>query len=240
MNIVQSMTYFLISDPIGFNQSLGNRCQTFCSKNPLPNIFSRLIVGVIIKDITRISDIAIHIIVGLAKLTICLTKLLCSIPARLWGSIPNYAIGKEGLSHLGFATFYLADILISLTNIIGNYPKDLIERVENCFSRFLSPKINNANKEEVHKTQLKESQTAPCSESEADLDESTFTVQKTDTDSDISFEEESSQSQQENPLYQALLECGTDPEKSKILATNYLSKYPKTLRHSTNSIPSEY
>lgn len=76
MNMIQSVTSFLTSDPISFNQSLGNRCQTFCSKDPSPNILSRFIVGVIIKDITRIYDIALHIIVGLAKLTLCATKLI--------------------------------------------------------------------------------------------------------------------------------------------------------------------
>lgn len=212
MYIVQSITSFRVPDPISFNQNLGNRCQTFCSKDPSPNILSRLIVGVIIKDVTRISAIAIHIIVGLVKLTICAIKLAYSIPARLWGSIPSYEIGKEGLAHLGFSGFYFADIFISLTNMINRYPKDLIEKVENCFSRFLSPKINNANKEEVHKTQLEEPQIAPCSQSATSCEEK---------------------------LHQSLLECGTGSEKSKILATNY-STYPKTFRHSINSIASEY
>ncbi|QZA58366.1 hypothetical protein [Candidatus Rhabdochlamydia porcellionis] len=234
MHIVRSITSFCAPDPISFNQNLGNRCQIFCSKSPSPNILSRLIVGVIIKDVIRISDIAIHIIIGLVKLTICTIKLPYSIPARLWGSIPSYEIGKEGLAHLGFSGFYFADIFISLANMINRYPKDLIEKVENCFSRFLS------SKEEVHKTQLEGPQIAPCPKPETNLDESTFTTQKVDTDSDTSFEEESSQSQQEDPLYQALVECGTDPEKSKILATNYSSKYPKSFRHSINSIVSEY
>ncbi|HEV3269963.1 MAG TPA: hypothetical protein VGZ69_04860 [Candidatus Rhabdochlamydia sp.] len=237
MNIVQSMTSFLISDPISFNQSLGNRCQVFCSKNPSPNILSRLIVGVIIKDITRISDIALHIIVGLAKLNICAIKLIYSIPARLWGCIPSYEIGKEGLAHLGFSGFYFADIFISLTNTINRYPKDLIEKVESCFSRFLLPKINAVNKEEVHETQQEELQSPFSSESEADLDESNLTTQE--ADSDTSLEEDPSQSQQKNSLYIAFLECGTDPEKSETLANNYL-KYPKSLRHSENSIISEY
>lgn len=240
MNMVQSIASFLISDPISFNQSLGNRCQTFCSKNPSPNILSRFVIGVIIKDITRISDIALHIIVGLAKLTICATKLIYSIPARLWGSTPNYEIGKEGLAHLGFSGFYLADMFISLTNIIDNYPKDLIERVESFFSRFLSPKINAVNKEQARETPLEEPQTSSCSESEADPEEVSFYNTKDSADSDTSFEEKSPQSKQENPLYQALLDCGTDPEKSKILAANYLSRYPKPFRHSINSIVSEY
>ena len=226
MNMVQSMTSFLISDPISFNQSLGNRCQTFCSKNPSANILSRFVIGVIIKDITRISDMALHIIVGLAKLTIWATKLIYSIPARLWGSIPNYEIGKEGLAHLGFSTFYLADIFISPANIINRYPKDLIERVESFFSRVLLSKINAVNKEEVSKIQLEEPQISSCSESEPDPGEAAFTTQKIDTDSDASFEEGPSQSQQEDPLYRALLECGTDPEKSKILADNYRFRYP--------------
>lgn len=235
MNTIQSVASFLTSDPISFNQSLGNRCQTFCSKDPSPNILSRFIVGVIIKDITRIYDIALHIIVGLAKLTVCATKLIYSIPARLWGSIPNYKIGKEGLSHLGFSTFYLADIFISSTNIIGNYPKDLIERVESFFSRFLSLKIN-AVKEEVHETPLEEPQISSCSESEADPGESAL---KIDTDSDVSSEEELSQSQQENPLYQALLACETDPETSEIMVNNY-KKFPRPFCRSINSIVSEY
>ena len=74
---------------------------------------------------------------------------------------------------------------------------------------------------------------------EADPGEAAFTTQKIDTDSDTSFEE-SPQSQQEDPLYRALLECGTDPEKSKILADNYLLRYSKPLRHSINSVVSGY
>ncbi|VHO04187.1 hypothetical protein [Candidatus Rhabdochlamydia sp. T3358] len=236
MYIVQSMTSFLISDPISFNQSLGNRCQVFCSKNPSPNILSRLVVGVIIKDLTRIYDIAIHIIVGLAKLTICTTKLPYFILARLWGSIPNYEIGKEGLAHLGFSGFYFVDMFISLTNVINGYPKDVIEKVESFFSKFLLPKINVINKEEIHETQ-KEGLQTPHSESEADLNESTLTQE---TDSDTSFEEGSFSLQEGNLLYQALLESGTDPEKSKILAENYLLRYPKHFRHSRDSIISEY
>ncbi|MGB7129054.1 MAG: hypothetical protein WBD50_08220 [Candidatus Rhabdochlamydia sp.] len=292
MHIAQSMTSFLISDPISFNQSLGNRCQIFCSRTPLPNILSRLIVGIIIKDITRISDIAINIIVGLAKIIICATRLIYSIPARLWGSIPNYGIGKEGLAHLGFSGFYLADMFISLTNLINRYPKDLIERVENFFSRFLPPKITNA-KEQQYKTQQEEPKRIPSSSFESEVAlELTVTTQKTNTDSDTPSKEESSQSQQENPLedvmdpkesdicssssyvslpsdseadldeptlttqeadsdtsaeektsqsiesspfYQALLECGGNPEESKIRVANY-EKFPKTFRCSTNSV----
>lgn len=236
MCIVQPMTSFLASDPISFNQSLGNRCQTFCSKNPSPNVLSRLVVGVIIKDITRISDIAIHIIVGVAKITICAIKLTYSIPARLWGSIPNYEIGKEGLAHLGFSGFYLADMFISLTNVINRYPKDVIERVEKFFSKFLSSKITVINKEEVQQEEL---QITPYSESETDSDESTFTRQKIDTDSDTSFEEESDQSQQKDPFYQALLGCGTDPKISETMVSNY-RKFPKCFRHSTTSLVSQY
>lgn len=129
----------------------------------------------------------------------------------------------------------MADIFISPTNIIGNYPKDLIERVESFFSRFLSLKIN-AVKEEVRETPLEEPQTSSCSESEADPGESAL---KIGTDSDTSSEEELSQSQQENPLYQALLACGTDPKTSEIMVNNY-KKFPKPFCHSTNSIVSEY
>ena len=89
MYIIRSMSSFLVSNPISFNQNLGNRCQAFCSKDPSPNILSRLIVSVIIKDSTRISDIAIHLIVGLVKLTIYTTKLIYSIPERLWVFISN-------------------------------------------------------------------------------------------------------------------------------------------------------
>lgn len=236
MYIIRSMSSFLVSNPISFNQNLGNRCQAFCSKDPSPNILSRLIVSVIIKDSTRISDIAIHLIVGLVKLTIYTTKLIYSIPERLWVFISNYEIGKKGLSHLGFSDFYLVDMFISLTNIINGYPKDLIERIENFFSRFLSPKINAVNKEEVGETQLEELQTF-SSVAEVALDKSTFTTEE--VDSDTSLEEGSFPEQEENSLYLALLECGTDPTRSKTIANNYLI-FPKHFRHSENSIDSEY
>jgi hypothetical protein len=89
----------------------------------------------------------------------------------------------------------------------------------------------------VHETQQEELQSPFSSESEAGLDESNLTTQE--ADSDTSLEEDPPQSQQENPLYLALLGCGTDPEKSRILAENYSSSYPKFLRHSKNSIISE-
>jgi hypothetical protein len=113
-------------------------------------------MGVVIKDVARIYDIAIHIIIGLGKIAICTTKILYSIPARLCGSTPNYDIGKEGFAHLGFSGFYLADMFISLTNIINRYPQDKMEKVENLFSKFLGPKKNVVSKEEKSKTQLKE------------------------------------------------------------------------------------
>lgn len=127
-----------ISDLMDFDRNLGKQSQNFCSKSSSPNILARLVVGVVIKDVARIYDVAIHIIIGLGKLAICTTKIPYSIPARLYGFTPNYDIGKEGFAHLGFSGFYLADIFISLTNMINRYPKDKMEKVENFFSKFLT------------------------------------------------------------------------------------------------------
>ncbi|VHO04188.1 hypothetical protein [Candidatus Rhabdochlamydia sp. T3358] len=146
-----------ISNLIDFDRNLGKQSQNFCSKSPSPNILSRLVVGVIVKDVTRIYDVASHIIAGLAKLTICTTKLPYFILARLCGSAPSYDIGKEGFAHLGFSGFYLADMFISVTNIINRYPKDEMEKIENLFSKFLLPfKKDIVNKEEFQKIFLKE------------------------------------------------------------------------------------
>ena len=145
-----------ISNLIDFDQNLGKESQNFCSKSPSPNILSRLVVGVVIKDVARIYDIAIHIIIGLGKLALCTTKIPYSIPARLCGSTLNYDIGKEGFAHLGFSGYYFADMFISLTNMINGYPKDKMEKVEDFFSKFLSLKKNIVNKEERPKTQIQE------------------------------------------------------------------------------------
>jgi hypothetical protein len=144
-----------IASLIDFDQNFGKELQNFCSKSPSPNILSRLVVGVVIKDVARIYDIAIHIIIGLGKLAICTIKISYSIPARLCGFTPNYDIGKEGFAHLGFSGFYLADMFISLTNIINRYPKDKMEKVESFFSRFLQRlKKVAVRKEEIPKTQI--------------------------------------------------------------------------------------
>ncbi|WP_215216484.1 hypothetical protein [Candidatus Rhabdochlamydia sp. W815] len=106
-------------------------------------------MGIVIKDIARIYDIAIHIIIGLGKLALCATKIPYSIPARWFGSTPNYDIGKEGFVHLVFAGHYFADMFISLTNIINRYPKDKMEKIENLLSkRLLTLKKEVVNKEE--------------------------------------------------------------------------------------------
>lgn len=142
---------------IDFTQNLGNQSQNFCSKSSSSNILSRLVVGIFIKDIARIYDIAIHTIVGLGKLASCTVKVSYSIPARLYGSNLNYDIGKEGLAHLGFSGFYLADIFISLTNMVNGYPKDTMEKIESFFSEFLPNLQKNITvQEEKPKTQIKE------------------------------------------------------------------------------------
>ena len=143
-----------VSNLVDSNRNLGNQSQSFCSKSSPPNILSRLVVGVVIKDVARIYDIAIHIIIGLGKIAICTTKIPYSIPARLCGSTLNYDIGKEGFAHLGFSGFYLADMFISLTNMINKYPKDQMEKVEDFFSKFLGLEKNVVSKEE--KLQIKE------------------------------------------------------------------------------------
>ncbi|PWU13346.1 MAG: hypothetical protein C5B45_06260 [Chlamydiae bacterium] len=126
-----------ISNLIDFDQNLGRHSQNFCSKNCSPNILSRLVVGVVIKDVARIYDIAIHIIIGLGKLAICTIKTPYSIPVRLCGST-SYDIGREGLAHLGLSGCYFVDMFISLTNIINRYPKENMEKAENFFSKFLT------------------------------------------------------------------------------------------------------
>ncbi|MGL5263751.1 MAG: hypothetical protein ACRDAI_04130 [Candidatus Rhabdochlamydia sp.] len=148
---MSALTNFLsLPDPIIFNQNLRNPYQNFCSRSSPSNIFSRLIVGVVIKDVTLIPVIAFHVLAGMGKLALCTTKITYSIPARLWGSIPNYQkMGKEGLVHLGFSGFHFADMFISITNIINKYPQNLAEKVDNFFARFLQIfKTNTVNKAE--------------------------------------------------------------------------------------------
>lgn len=148
--------FMSISNLVDSNKNLGNQFQNFCSKSSPPNVLSRLVVGIVIKDVTRVYDIAIHIIIGLGKIAICTTKIPYFISARLCGSTPNYDIGKEGFAHLGFSGFYLADMFISLTNTINKYPKNKMEKVENFFSEFLGLKKHVISKEEKPKTQIKE------------------------------------------------------------------------------------
>lgn len=131
---------FFISDPITCNRfvTIQDKCQSFCSNNASPNLFSRLIVGVVIKGITRVCAIAFNVFAGLGKLALCAIKLAYSVPAKLWNSFPNYQkTGKEGLVFLGFSGFYLVDIFISFKNISHTYPEDILEKVECVFAGFL-------------------------------------------------------------------------------------------------------
>lgn len=131
---------FSIPDPITFNRSLaiGNMCQKLCTRTPPPNIFYRLVVGVVIKNIAHIYTIAINILAGLGKLLFCTAKLIYAIPAGLWSSTPKYQkTGKEALVHLGFSGFNLVDILISFRNIPNSYPQNIVKDVESIFARFL-------------------------------------------------------------------------------------------------------
>lgn len=140
--------FMSVSNLIDFNRNLSKQSQNFCSKSNPSNLLSRLVIGVIIKDITLIYPIAIHIIIGLGKIAICTTKIVYSIPARLWGATPSYDIGKEGFAHLSFSGYYFADIFISLTNIIHAYPKDKMEKIENCFSHFFQTSNKKARYQE--------------------------------------------------------------------------------------------
>lgn len=113
---MSALTNFLPSP----NQTLGNPCQSFCSKSSSLNIFSRLIVGIAIKAVTVI---AVHMLAGMEKLVFCTTKITYSIPAKSWSSIPNHQkIGKEELVHLGFSGFHSADRFICIANIKNKYP----------------------------------------------------------------------------------------------------------------------
>lgn len=145
--------FFSLPDPIIFNQNLRTPCQNFCSNDSSSNILSRLIVGIVIKDVALIPVIAFHVLAGMGKLAICTTKITYSIPARLWGSTPNYQkTGKEGLVHLGFSGFHFADMFISITNIINRYPQGLAKKVEDFFAGFLQTlKKNTVDKAEVLK-----------------------------------------------------------------------------------------
>ncbi|MGL4540069.1 MAG: hypothetical protein ACRCU0_03740 [Candidatus Rhabdochlamydia sp.] len=199
MHMLESLNTFFLSETIDFEKSLGNQCQNFCLKHP--TLFSYCIVGVVVKDIARIYDIALHILVGFGKLTISAIKLIYSIPAKLWSSTPNHQkIGKEGLMHLGFSVFCLVDMGISITNVINRYPQDLTKKAEILFAGlFQVPKKQKAD-------------------SNASLKKSKEQIEYL-------------------KLYSALVECGTDPEKSRILAENSF-KYPKHFRNSLSSISS--
>lgn len=143
MKSTNTFTSFSIPDPITCNRflTMQNTCQNFCTKNSTPHIFARLIVGVLIKDVTRVCAIVINVFAALGKLAFCAAQVCYAIPARLWSSFPNYKkTGKEALVYLGFSGFYLADLFISFRNISHTYPEDLLEKIEGKFAGFLYSK----------------------------------------------------------------------------------------------------
>jgi hypothetical protein len=146
-----------VSTLIGSGQTLDRRCfPHFCSKSSSLHTLSYLVIKMITKDVARIYDMAIHIIIELGKIAIYSAKIPYSILARLYRSTLNYNIGKEVFTHLSFSGYHFASMCVSFTNTMNEYLKNKMEKGKNFSSTLsLSPKKNMMIQEEKSKMQMK-------------------------------------------------------------------------------------
>lgn len=130
-------------NPLSFKQytSLGDDYQKVLSNNQSSNLILRA-GWIVCKIAGRIQDIALNVLFGTVKLTLSTAIAIYSIPAAAFGYAPNHCIlAKQASRHIALALFYIADIPLSLANIVNKYPENLIEIIQNKLE------IDNFNEE---------------------------------------------------------------------------------------------
>ncbi|KAG6559807.1 hypothetical protein RHABOEDO_001590 [Candidatus Rhabdochlamydia oedothoracis] len=83
------------------------------------------------KIVGRGRDVLIHAGLGSIKLIASTAMAIYSIPAAAFDSIPiHHKIARQAWRHFGFVLFFVADIPLSLANILKIYPKLFCERIQ--------------------------------------------------------------------------------------------------------------
>ncbi len=83
------------------------------------------------KIVGRGQDAFIHAGLGSIKLIASIAMATYSIPASAFDYIPtHHKIAKQASRHFGLALFFMADIPLSLANILKMYPKSLCRKIQ--------------------------------------------------------------------------------------------------------------
>ncbi|HEV3269965.1 MAG TPA: hypothetical protein VGZ69_04870 [Candidatus Rhabdochlamydia sp.] len=108
--------------------NVGNYFQTQLSNHSNLVIRTALVFA---KIVGRGQDVLIHAVLGSIKLIASTAMAIYSIPAAAFDSIPtHHKIAKQAWRHFGLALFFVADIPLSLANILKMYPKPLCRGIQ--------------------------------------------------------------------------------------------------------------
>jgi hypothetical protein len=78
--------------------------------------------------------VLIHAGLGSIKLIASIAMAIYSIPASAFDYIPtHHKIAKQASRHFGLALFFMADIPLSLANILKMYPKPFCKKIQRTF-----------------------------------------------------------------------------------------------------------
>ncbi|VHO04191.1 hypothetical protein [Candidatus Rhabdochlamydia sp. T3358] len=106
----------------------GNYFQTQLSNHSNLVIRTALVFA---KIVGRGQDVLIHAGLGSIKLIASIAMAIYSIPASAFDYIPtHHKIAKQASRHFGLALFFMADIPLSLANILKMYPKSLCRKIQ--------------------------------------------------------------------------------------------------------------
>lgn len=87
------------------------------------------------KIVGRGQDVLIHVGLGSIKLIASTAMAIYSIPAAAFDYIPtHHKVAKQASRHFGLALFFMADIPLSLANILKMYPEPLCGKIQQKLS----------------------------------------------------------------------------------------------------------
>ncbi|KAG6559806.1 hypothetical protein RHABOEDO_001591 [Candidatus Rhabdochlamydia oedothoracis] len=83
------------------------------------------------KIVGRVQDLLIHAGLGSIKLIFSTAMAIYSIPSAAFDIIPiHHKVAKQASRHFGLALFFIADIPLSLANILKKYPQHLADKIQ--------------------------------------------------------------------------------------------------------------
>ncbi|MCL6756325.1 MAG: hypothetical protein M3A24_04140 [Candidatus Rhabdochlamydia oedothoracis] len=83
------------------------------------------------KIVGRGQDVLIHAGLGSIKLIASTAMAIYSIPAAAFDIMPiHHKVAKQASRHFGLALFFIADIPLSLANILKKYPQHLADKIQ--------------------------------------------------------------------------------------------------------------